>query len=144
MINRYDFFAFILYIAILLTNIIVLFTVSSADDHNYNSDNFPGNDLMIFLGFVIITLSVIMYILSVLSSYPVIVFDLMHNKYNADVYSSESTKEIQGTVMLNNSVERSNMDTKLTSPPYVKYLMYVIFNAENLVNILIIVLASLG
>lgn len=144
MISRYSSFAKVLFFAIVCTNLIVIFTVSDIRDMNFTAGSFPGKELMTFLGFVIITLSVIMYILSILSSYPLIIFNKIHKSYDEDIYNSDKTRELQGTIKMNYYADKAERMTENEQDSYAKFFFSVVFNFENLINIGFVLLACLG
>ena len=144
MISRYDFFAKVLFFAIICANFIVIGTVTSLDDQSYNTSNFQGQGLMIVLGILIMGISVIMYCLSILVSYPMIIFDKAHSSQDSSSFPGEKNAEIQGTIKMNNLIESTSKSIDEELQNFTKYISYVLFNIENLVNIGIVVLAILG
>ena len=144
MISRYEFFAKLLFIAIICANLIVIGTVTSISDTTYNTDSFPGQALMIVLGIAIMIIAAIMYLLSILMSYPMIIFNRVHNNLESGEYESESTSAIQGTIKMNHIIESSSKDLQQELQNYTKFFFYVVFDLENLINIIIFILAILG
>lgn len=144
MISRYNFFAKILFCAIICTNFIIVFTVTSINDHNYTAGAFPGKEIMVILGIFIIIVSLVMYILSILVSYPLIIFDKAHEKAEEETRMLRGDEEIQGSVKMQQVYQAGILDSDMESKDYTRYLVYVLFNLENLVNVLIVILAFLG
>jgi inositol 1,4,5-triphosphate receptor type 1 len=144
MTSRYDFFAKMLFITIILANLIVIGTVSSANDSTYNTSQFPGEGLMIFLRTMIMIISVFMYLLSVLMTYPMIIFNKIHENQEAGGLHTSGGSEIQGTIKMNNLIESSSKNLGSELQNYKKYIFYILFDFENLINIILCILAILG
>ena len=143
-ISRYDSIANLLYFAIVCVNVILIFTVSSVNDRDYNTSSFPGTDLMNILGIFIIFLSVIMYSLSILFSYPVIIFKTFHADFESNLFQSDKNGDMAGTVKMDFVVEKLSKEKGEVVTKYGRFFIYVILNLENFFNVVIILFAGLG
>ena len=143
-ISRYDSIANLLYFAIVCVNVILIFTVSSVNDRDYNTSSFPGTDLMNILGIFIIFLSVIMYSLSILFSYPVIIFKTFHADFESNLFQSDKNGDMAGTVKMDFVVEKLSKEKGEVVTKYGRFFIYVILNLENFFKVVIILFAGLG
>ena len=123
---------------------ILIFTVSSVNDRDYNTSSFPGTDLMNILGIFIIFLSVIMYSLSILFSYPVIIFKTFHADFESNLFQSDKNGDMAGTVKMDFVVEKLSKEKGEVVTKYGRFFIYVILNLENFFNVVIILFAGLG
>lgn len=143
MTSKYRFFATTLFVSIICANIIVVLTVSNASDRDYSSKNFSGDDLMNFLGFIIVFTSIIMYLLSILFTYPVIIFEKLHQEIQSQNTYQAIEGGLIGTVKLQQRSE--GLTEKLIEiVDYTKYVFIVLMNSHNLVDFALLILSMLG
>ena len=60
------------------------------------------------------------------------------------MYNFDETKHIQGTIKMNYYAVKASILSGKEETACTKHLMYVLLNPENLVNIVIVILACLG
>lgn len=132
------------FIMIVLVNLILLFSISSPSDDNFNIGTFPGRVFLTILGVILIVVSISVYLMFIVENYPEILYERFDKPKDSDIYKLPSANKLQGTVLVKYYAESTSHDQKDSIFDGVFRVLYVFFYSENLYNLVYIVLVCVA
>ena len=127
------------FLLIVLINLILLFSISSASDTNFDIGVFPGNVFTGIIGSLLIFLSVSVYIFYIIENYPVILYEQFNKPKEADISDLPSGNKLQGTMLIKYYTESTFQVQKSTNRRKAKIFMSILLYPENIYNLLYII-----
>jgi hypothetical protein len=141
--SKYKSLADISFIIIVLINIIMLFSVSSRTDTNFNIGNFPGIVFVTILGILLLCLSLLIYSFHIIENYPIIIYE--HQKKLKDKEANkEISQRLKGSIVSKYYSTLSKLSGSFYNALWVEHLWYILFYPENFYNICYIILVCLA
>jgi hypothetical protein len=127
---------------IVLINLILLFSITSPSDDNFDIGSFPGLGFVSLFGAVVIILSLLVYGLFIAENYPVILYEHFNKPKDTDIYRMPAANKLRGTVVVKYYAESSSHLRRASEQLKILKLLYVFFNQENIYNLVYIGLAG--
>lgn len=131
------------FIILVLINGILLFSISSSSDTNFDIGAFPGTVFKTIFGVLLIILSLLVYLLYIIENYPVILYDHQRKSKDPDLYRLPNQK-LRGAIVtkyLANSSKRPRNEQKLL---IMEQFFQIIFYSGNIYNLIYFVLSCVG
>ena len=129
---------------IVLINLILLFSISSASDSNFNIGLFPGLAFLSLFGVIVIILSLAVYFLFLVENIPIILYDHFNKPKDTDIYRLPAANKLRGTVVVKYYAESSSHLKHASDQLRFLRFIYVIFYKDNFYNLVYIVLVCIA
>lgn len=142
--SKYKSLADITFIMIVLVNLILLFSISSPNDQNFDIGNFPGQVFITIFGVILIIISIAVYLLFIIENYPIILYEKFNKPKNTDIYNLPSANKLQGTVLIKYYAEATSQINRSSSFLNFSKIVSVFLFPENIYNLFYIILVCIA
>ena len=132
------------FVLIVFINLILLFSISSPSDNNFNIGTFPGQVFLTIFGVIVIILSISVYLMFILENFPIILYENFTKPKKSDIYNLPSANKLQGTVLIKYYAESTSFLNDANNFQNIKKVLRIFLYPENIYNLFYILLVCVA
>ena len=141
--SKYKSLADISFIIIILINIIILFSISSSEDTNFDIGEFPGVVFRTIFGVILIILSLLVYIFYIIENYPIIIYENQKNFEEKEAHKSQD-QQLRGAIMSKYYTSLFKSAESQEKTLLIRHLLFILLYPENVYNLFYIILVCVA